>query len=172
MAWIKLHFVVVLCSILIVRGRIRSKMKTCEQKREVTVLFDALAKMDDGGFLEISTVEEERSNVIKTLRRHENKACFKLSIVNVRLSSPIKKNDNKFGDGDSQTSYIDDNYNDDFKEILQNYEIEQSDSKRRTLVFFSNRLLKQDVIDILYIRYFYTKTIPKTSEIHNLLPGS
>jgi len=147
-----LRIVVVLSLILIVHSRIRFKTKTCKQKREVTVVYDAPSKDQRKQELSFFMVKVEYQRFIKTLRKYENEFCLKLSCVDVKFTSNRKWD--KFMDfvkiNDVQSKYIGDNYSDEFKDILQTFAIEDEGKKRRTLVFFSNRLLKQDIVDILY----------------------
>jgi len=150
------HFFVIMYSIVIVHSRMRFKMKTCDNVRDVTFLYDSIVQWDMK--FSISRVVHKElciQHIIKSMTKNDNEACLNVSfvasyssykIVNIKNLRSVNAFFN-YENFDSVHNGCPDCHTN-LKEFLNLFEIQKE--KSRTLVFFSERYLKQDIVDILY----------------------
>jgi len=152
-----LHFFVVIYSIVNVCSRTRFKMKTCDNMRDVTFLYDNIRQLYfPASLLWVVHQGLYIQHIIKSMTKNDNEACLNVSLVKSRSPYKIVNINNLhsvdafFDNEDTIESILKEcpDCHTNMKEFLNLFEIQQE--KSRTLVFFSERHLEQDIVDTLY----------------------
>ena len=149
MLWSNFHYIFFWCSILAIECRVKFKTKACEKLRDVTFLYDCTFIKQVGDEFEIYFIEHWEYLNVGEMTKYGNEECFNVTFVNIISNINWKELDfmnmynrwwwNPANRTDPHTR---------LKESLQLYEIETKTP--RTLVFFSGRPLRNDIVDILY----------------------
>ena len=152
MLWSNFHYIFFWCSILAIECRVKFKTKECEKFRDVTFLYDStFIKPVIGDEYEVYFIEHRGYLNIGEMTKYGNEECFNATFVNTISNINWKELDfinmysynrwwrNQANRTDPHTR---------LKESLQLYEIETKTP--RTLVFFSGRPLRNDIVNILY----------------------
>ena len=150
------------CSICLIYCRMSIKTKTCENKRDVIVLFDCDYEKNHvlpSGTLFHSKNDFQEKHHIKAALKYENEACLNVSLVKVLSNRVVYVDDwksvdaffnNAFFGTKTTTNLRGYSYNSNLKDYLQLFsDITIQRSKKRTLVIYS-KSLAQEMVDFLY----------------------